>query len=194
MELQTMICPKCNGQLYFESGQDTCFCSHCGTQVFRNDSGKRTFTYRTIDEAKIKEHEIVHDIAIKQIEYKERKEKKSFKQALIVLGIILGLNVVLWTFIISVSSSGEKEYQKIAAEMTTLGKISAGSEYDYKDKNYKSAIAMLETAGFTNIETVELNDASSKDGIIDTIAIGGKSDFKREDFWDPDVKIIITYH
>jgi hypothetical protein len=75
MKLQTMICPKCSGQLYFEDDQDTCFCSNCGTQVFKSDKGKRTYTYRTIDEAKIKEQEVKHDIAIKQLEFLERKEK-----------------------------------------------------------------------------------------------------------------------
>jgi hypothetical protein len=107
---------------------------------------------------------------------------------------MFAFTVLLWSILIAFFSKDEKKYQEIEAEMTAQGKITAGSEYDYRDKNYKSAIAMLESAGFTNIETVELNDTAAKDGIVDTIAIGGKSDFKREDFWSPNVKIIITYH
>ena len=76
MKLQSMICPKCGGQLYFEEEQDTCFCSHCGTQVFKEENGKRSFTFRTIDDAKIKTSEAERDIKLKELEYQEQNHSK----------------------------------------------------------------------------------------------------------------------
>lgn len=62
MELKGMTCPKCGSQLNFTEDQDYCFCSHCGTQVYKNNTNETTVTYKEIDQAKLKE-----------IEYKNKK-------------------------------------------------------------------------------------------------------------------------
>ncbi|SFU32025.1 hypothetical protein [Butyrivibrio sp. INlla21] len=37
--IQEMKCPSCGGQVYFDTeGQEYAFCSHCGTQVFKEDT------------------------------------------------------------------------------------------------------------------------------------------------------------
>ena len=37
--LEGMTCPKCGGQIYFDdNGQEYVFCSHCGTQIFKEDT------------------------------------------------------------------------------------------------------------------------------------------------------------
>lgn len=72
MSLETMKCPSCGAPITFEKDRDFVFCSHCGAQVFKNDENKKEITYRTVDEAKIKE-----------IEYRAQKEKNSTKTFII---------------------------------------------------------------------------------------------------------------
>ena len=37
--IQEMKCPSCGGQVYFDTeGQEYAYCSHCGTQVFKEDT------------------------------------------------------------------------------------------------------------------------------------------------------------
>lgn len=36
--LESMICPQCGGQVYFDEDQEFAYCSHCGTQVHREDA------------------------------------------------------------------------------------------------------------------------------------------------------------
>ena len=38
MKLESITCPKCGAPLHFDSEtQEYCFCSHCGTQVYKED-------------------------------------------------------------------------------------------------------------------------------------------------------------
>lgn len=77
MSLESMKCPSCGAPITFEKDRDFVFCSHCGTQVFKNDENKKEVTYRTIDEAKIKEYE-----------YREKRDKQNSKDILIYILIM----------------------------------------------------------------------------------------------------------
>lgn len=77
------------------------------------------------------------------------------------------------------------------------GLISAGSYEDYEGENYEAVIEQLETLGFENITTVDLNDAGIaiwKTNKVDSISIGGDTTFYSSDYFEPDVTIIIKYH
>lgn len=37
MELKGMNCPKCGSPLNFSEDREFCYCSHCGTQVYKED-------------------------------------------------------------------------------------------------------------------------------------------------------------
>lgn len=37
-KLEKMFCPSCGAPISFEEGRDDTFCSHCGHQIFREDS------------------------------------------------------------------------------------------------------------------------------------------------------------
>jgi hypothetical protein len=65
-------------------------------------------------------------------------------------------------------------------------------------ENYKKAISELKKTGFTNIKTKALDDLITgwltKDGEIEKIEINGDTEFKANDSFPKDSKIIITYH
>ena len=86
MSLEGMVCPKCGGQIQFEEDQDYVFCSHCGTQIFKDSDNKKSFTYREINETRLKE-----------LEYEERaalRKEKNTKLALIVGGVLLIIFII----------------------------------------------------------------------------------------------------
>ena len=60
-----MKCPNCNAQIIFNDENDYAFCSHCGTQVFKENVkiNKNININRTIDDAEVKrvEAEIKQD-------------------------------------------------------------------------------------------------------------------------------------
>lgn len=102
MELKGITCPKCGSQLNFTEDQDFCFCSHCGTQVYKEDSNKASFTYRTIDEAKIKEAEN----KAKELEFKDKQAKRKLYLTLFIIGVVVAFLI----FIIIVYFNLYKKY------------------------------------------------------------------------------------
>jgi hypothetical protein len=72
------------------------------------------------------------------------------------------------------------------------------SASDYEGENYRQVKSELESAGFTDIEFVVLDDLKigllTKDGEIEHIAINGDADFSKGDRYSTDSKIVITYH
>lgn len=65
-------------------------------------------------------------------------------------------------------------------------------------ENYQTVIPELKEAGFTNIDTKELDDLITgwltKDGEIEEIKINGKTEFGANDSFKKDSKVVITYH
>ncbi|ADL36470.1 hypothetical protein bpr_IV105 (plasmid) [Butyrivibrio proteoclasticus B316] len=86
MEMTTNKCPNCGAVLHFEGNGDTCFCSHCGTQVFR-DSNNKTITIRTIDDARIREAEL-----------KDRQQKRAIIFSLIAITIMIAILILMFMF------------------------------------------------------------------------------------------------
>lgn len=79
----------------------------------------------------------------------------------------------------------------------SAGKISAGYCSDLIDEDYKTVKAHFESAGFTNIKLIDLDDAGLaiwKKGKVKTISIGGNNSFASDDYFDPDTKVVISYH
>lgn len=67
MDLKPITCPKCGGNVTIPEEQKTCYCTWCGAQLSIED-GSTTITYRTVDEARIKELEL----EIKRMELEEK--------------------------------------------------------------------------------------------------------------------------
>lgn len=72
-----------------------------------------------------------------------------------------------------------------------------GSE-DYKNSNYKQTVKELEKSGYENVKTKAIDDLITgwltKDGEVEKVTVDGKESFDEKDRFDPDVKIIVSYH
>ena len=64
-------------------------------------------------------------------------------------------------------------------------------------EDYKTVEAHFRAAGFTNIELIDLDDAGIafwNEGKVETISVGGDTSFDSLDFFDPNTKVVISYH
>lgn len=77
------------------------------------------------------------------------------------------------------------------------GKINAGFYKDLIGEDYKTVEAHFDSAGFTDIELIDLNDSGIlfwKDGKVENISIAGNNTFDSTDWFNPDSKVVISYH
>lgn len=76
-------------------------------------------------------------------------------------------------------------------------KIPTSASY-YEGENYKEVMADLEKSGFKDIKTKAIEDLVTgwitKDGEIEEVSIGGKTDYSEGQWVAEDEEIIITYH
>ena len=87
MSLESMKCPSCGGQVYFDEDQEFAFCSHCGTQVYREDTHfdkKIEFEKHKIDANKELELERMKQNA----KNKEAENKQDFKECILLVILI----------------------------------------------------------------------------------------------------------
>ena len=201
MKLKGMVCPQCGSQLHFDNPeQEFCFCSHCGTQVFRDDKNRKYYTIRKIDDAQIEKHKAEKEVKLSELELEDRKDQREKKENVIVLiaafiPVLLLLSYSAFLFISMENDEKERKDKEMA--YIEQGYISAGNHGDYTEIDYNSAIIQLETLGFTNITAIELGDAGlfkNKKGSVESISIDGDTSFYRSDYFPPDAKIIIRYH
>jgi hypothetical protein len=85
----------------------------------------------------------------------------------------------------------------IKAGNENSGNISAGYYRDLVGEDYKTVEAHFRAAGFTNIELIDLNDSGIafwNEGKVETISVGGDTSFDSLDFFDPNTKVVISYH
>ncbi len=72
------------------------------------------------------------------------------------------------------------------------------SKKQFKGMDYLEAIQLLNDEGFKNIETERMDDLIlgwlNKEGAIETISVGGHSDYDVDEEYSIDVQIHITYH
>lgn len=97
MKMISMKCPECKANLDIEEGRKYCFCTYCGTKIMIDD-GSKTFTYKKVDEARIKEAEIDERIRLKELEIE--KSKLGLRQWLIKLWIGIVILIAIISIII----------------------------------------------------------------------------------------------
>lgn len=102
MKLESAKCPDCGMQLHFDDdNQDYCFCSHCGTQVYRTEDYSTKNITKTIirDEAKlVRANNETLKLQLER-EAEERKLKKlklMLKVSAVVFAILLILGVIIY--------------------------------------------------------------------------------------------------
>ena len=88
--IHEMKCPSCGAQVYFtEEGQEYAYCSHCGTQVFKEDTH---FDKRV----ELEKHKLdtSKDIAIEQMKHEEADKNIESKQ-MIIFSICVAIMLVV---------------------------------------------------------------------------------------------------
>lgn len=72
------------------------------------------------------------------------------------------------------------------------------SQSELKGKNYQDVVTLFESAGFNNIETEKIEDLImgwlTKDGEVESISIGGDTEYSTSKWYPKDTKVRISYH
>lgn len=189
MRIQVLYCPNCKSTLQVDTDKrEFVYCPYCNSQLWL-DNGKQEFTHnknitytkRIINEEKILKHKLKRE--------KEKEDDKIFARLLIALAAVIVLSFGFLTW--SEYDSNKKEQIAISS-----GKICAGAESDYTGKKYKAVVKELELIGFTNIETVDLQDSVlffKKNNTVDSVKVNGRA-ISSSDYFDPDTLIVVSYH
>lgn len=188
MKFIKLKCPSCNASL--EINESIVFCKYCGAKLLLDDEAKNVnFTYRKIDEARIKENERKENIKLKELEYQEKEKEREHKQqkgALIALCSIMAVCFIVLAILLVLNKPNENEIRMVA------------SAEEYKGDNYEQVAKELENLGFTNIEFIAQEDLVlgliNKDGSIERISINGNFKFDDYDYFPKDAEVLITYH
>ncbi|MBD5081442.1 MAG: hypothetical protein HDT44_06720 [Ruminococcaceae bacterium] len=194
MKFISLNCPNCNAPIIVEGDRNYAHCEHCGTSFAVDDGINRTEhtvninknkTYRKVDEARIHENDTYERIEIEKLKYKSKKDKRE---------IILILMMLLPIIIFFLYGLHERY---VNTPNSNEVKISASAE-NYKGRNYQEVVNELKAAGFSNIETVAVDDLITgwitKENSISQISINGDFKFSSGKIFPKDAKVIISYH
>ena len=69
------VCPQCGANLEVSSDRQFFFCEYCGQKIILSDSNHQKYTYRKIDDARIREAEAKELVRLKEIELEQAKLK-----------------------------------------------------------------------------------------------------------------------
>lgn len=191
MRIKSMKCPSCGAKLKIQPGSDYCECGSCGSEFYL-DNGKIEHIYtKNVNINKRTSHteRYVNDAEV----IKARAEYADNKGFTIWMTFLFVLLFVLIGFgIYSAKQDSKKE--ELAK---SSGMVCAGLADDYIDKDYETVVATFEAAGFTNIETIDLEDSGLrfwKNEKVESVSVGGDLRFGRNDYFPPDTKVVISYH
>lgn len=190
MKAKRIECPNCMATIEYDPNKRIGYCQYCGEKLYIDDGVKRTeHTYRKIDEARIRESDNMTEYNLQKMKTEVEESKRSDRAIYVMLVFV----VLLWVAIIWYWDKPDRE----AAKKKEQGLISAGSYSDYEDKNYETVVEQLKAKGFTNIKTIDLDDSFMfvrKEDTVESISIAGDSQFDSYDYFEPDDKVIISYH
>ena len=186
MNMKTIECAYCGAAIEVDvQGRDSVFCNYCGKKIVLN--GENSVTKNVNIKKDIKVHKRYTDDADV---IRAQTEAKKDKNDLITFAAIIGAFALMAALILGVPAI-------IKAGNENSGNISAGYYKDLVGENYKTVEAHFRAAGFTNIELIDLNEtgiAFWNEGKVETISVGGDTSFESLDFFDPNTKVVISYH
>ena len=191
--MKKVVCPCCGARIEADmNGRDSVFCTYCGCQISLYDNrseytiNKNINVNKGIRVDKAIQHRYTDDAKI----LKERNRAREERTTWIILAVMMAVLIGFGAIMASIERIEEHKAQK-------EGKISAGSSSSLIEQDYRTVVANLEAAGFTNIEVIDLNDSGLafwNDGKVETISIGGNTSFGSSDYFYPDTKVVITHH
>ena len=187
MKMKTLKCPSCGASIDVDiQGRNSVFCSYCGQQIQLDDE-KREFTYnKNVNVTKTMHKRYTDDADVIRAQTEAKKDKND----LITFAAIMGAFALMAALILGVPAL-------IKAGNESSGNISAGYYRDLVGEDYKTVEAHFRAAGFTNIELIDLNDSGIafwNEGKVETISVGGDTSFDSYDYFDPNTKVVISYH
>lgn len=183
MKIYKLTCPNCNGTLNIDIAKESksIFCPYCGQKLYLDDEN-----IVNININKNENRKYTNVAEVIRAKNEAEQERKDFKELLIVLAII---------FIIPICIFLGLHINKTVAQNT--GKVNVGNYSDLIGKDYKTVEAHFKAAGFINIELIDLKDSGVafwKNGKVETISVGGNTNFESIDWFSTDTKVVISYH
>lgn len=190
MKFTKFDCPYCGGDITADiKHNSTIYCLYCGRQILIDDESKTITINNNINVHKrLETHQRITDDA------KIIEARRHFFESNNASFIIYFICIILLFVTLKVSSAWS---DTIRQKNIDEGKISAGYYNDYLEKDYREVNATLESAGFSDIELIELKDvgfAVWKKGEVVSVSVGGNLKFNSDDYFEKDTKVVISYH
>lgn len=226
VKLVSVKCPECGATLDIEEDRRQAFCTYCGAKVILQNENEHI--YRHIDEAEVKQAETERIIRLKKMEFAEKRlsdyrrmRSLKIKVALIsgILGILAipigmvageatgdpnsslymisasGYFFLFFALVVALTLTNNDEDDIM--DLSEKAKVPS-SIRDYEKLSYIAVEAMLKGAGFTNVESIPLNDLTTglikKPGSVDSIVINNKKITNGGDRFSKDARVVISYH
>lgn len=154
MKVISLTCPGCGANLSTEDGRKQYFCQYCGMKIMLDDE---SITYRTVDEARIKEAEVrMHEIDLwekRRIEWKKNL-MIGLKITILIIIVLILMTVIgftakldtLWVIgVVGICASIliwlciEESYEKFIKDMNKAinGKKESGIHININGKQLK---------------------------------------------------------
>lgn len=193
MKLHKLSCPNCNGPLDIDIGdRKQIFCPYCG-QKFLVDDG-RILIEITKNININKTNRTIDDAAIIRAKNEEKIERYRSEIKMVSLGYkLIGFLVIIMFALVMVHVI--KDAIEIGSR-TEPYVSTLSSSFEYKWDNYLEVVEDLENAGFKNITTVDLDDASlfKKEDTVSKVTINGEESFSKDQEFPESSEVIVYYH
>lgn len=187
MKIHKLQCPNCSAKLNLESlNSNQIFCNYCGQPFYIDDENRTLTINKNININKTEHKRYTDDAEVIKAKLKDKEAKRDVIIGLIGLGILLLVGALALSIPAIIKGVSESQ-----------GKVSVGSYQELIGQHYKTVEAHFESAGFSNIELIDLNDAGLSflnEEKVEKISVAGNSSFNSFDYFSKDSKVVITYH
>lgn len=187
MKVKMIECPYCGGNIDVDiQNRDFVFCSYCGKQIYIDRNKKEYYYYKNVKVDKNISVNYRDDAEIIKLKNEEKRDKR---------GLIVAFVLSCLLIIIPLCMLGYSKMKEDIAK--SEGKISAGYYDDFIGENYKSVKSHFQSAGFTNIKLIDLDDSGLKfwsEDDVESVSVGGNMKFQSSDYFYPDSQVVISYH
>ena len=197
MKLKQLKCPSCGAGIELNlKGHSTAFCPYCGSQFSVDDGVTRaSYEYTHNYNHNSSYHmRYTDDAAVEEARIKDRENERNHNET---KWILLGAAIIM-ILCLGMIFYFDRAERKDTQNKIDAGMIQVGQSYeDMKGQDYHTVVAQLESAGFKNITTIDLNDTLiliRPADTIESVSIGGKTEFYSHEYYDPNTPIVISFH